>query len=432
MKRCVIEINDSGIELADQDGIRRTTPGYAFCDGRAILVGEQAAVRRRLNPRAGYDRFWSHLDQKPLPRAVGPAHSHADLAWYHLRDLWTPVRSEYEQVVLAVGDDDPERLALLLAIARTLEMPIRAMAASAAAAAAHPAARAVPADEYLVLDIHLHEMTAEHVRLAAGHAELRARRRFTQYGMAQLNERWAQMIAELFLRHTRFDPLHSAASEQQLFDKLPKWLEQLAEQPRLRATLTTSGHEFAVDVDREMFAQAAMPLYRPLLETGAEAGTPILLRHRLGLLPGFRDQLAAPAGSTLLAAGTVAASLLSYSTDDENESGEEVPYHTRLPLAGGRLEAPPAVDSPPAATHLSDGVNLWRLTGERFPLPPGRLPAPGEAELRQAGGRFRLVAGDATPVSLNGRQLRGEGDLRAGDTFEVGGQSYMLLCLSDD
>ncbi len=433
MKRCVIEINDSGIELADEDGIRRTSPGYAFCAGREILVGEQAAARLRLNPRAGHDRFWSRLDQKPLPSASGPAHSHADLAWYHLRELWTPVHREYDQVLFAVGDDDPERLALLLAIARSLDVPLKAMAASAVVAAAHSAAHAGPADDYLVLDIHLHEMTAEHVRIAGGHAELGERRRLAQHGTARLNERWAQMIGEAFLKHTRFDPLHSAASEQQLFDRLPTWLGQLAEQPRLRVALTSGGHEFAVDLDREMFTSIAAPLYRPLLDAANEAGAPVLLRHRLGLLPGFRDRLGSSASGTLLAAHAVAIGLLSYHLDTEAENIEEVPYHTRLPLAGGSLASPPATAAPPpAATHLSDGASLWRLSSEPFPLPPGRPPASGAAELRLNGDRLRLIAGDATPVSVNGSPLHGACDVKSGDTLTVGGQNYMLLHQCDE
>ena len=48
-----------------------------------------------------------------------------------------------------------------------------------------------------------------------------------QHGWLALQQAWLDLIAAAFVRKTRFDPLHEAASEQRLWDGLPGWLAPL-------------------------------------------------------------------------------------------------------------------------------------------------------------------------------------------------------------
>ena len=45
-------------------------------------------------------------------------------------------------------------------------------------------------------------------------------------GWLALQQAWTDRVASEFVRRTRYDPLHEAASEQRLWDALPGWLAQ--------------------------------------------------------------------------------------------------------------------------------------------------------------------------------------------------------------
>ena len=139
--RKLLEINDVGLVVADAGGKLATSPGQIICgEGprEQLKVGRTASERRRINPRATHDRFWSALDRAPLPQAAGPARSNADLVWLHLRELLAALDRDQDAswiiIVPAAYDDD--QLALLLGIARSLDMRVERMVSAPLAAAA--------------------------------------------------------------------------------------------------------------------------------------------------------------------------------------------------------------------------------------------------------------------------------------------------------
>jgi hypothetical protein len=48
-------------------------------------------------------------------------------------------------------------------------------------------------------------------------------------GLKAIYTAWAQLVSEALVRRTRFDPLHQAAPEQQLHERLPDWLDALSD-----------------------------------------------------------------------------------------------------------------------------------------------------------------------------------------------------------
>ena len=81
-------------------------------------------------------------------------------------------------------------------------------------------------------------------------------------GLASLTEAFARRIADLFVRATRFDPLHRAETEQALYDKLPAWLEQLREQERIEASSSTTTRSSKRVLEREAVLGVAAGFYR--------------------------------------------------------------------------------------------------------------------------------------------------------------------------
>ncbi len=452
MKRCLIDINDAGIRISDAGGVLRTSPGFAFLEQGKLLTGEQAAARLRTNPRAGSDRFWHQLSQTPLPRPLGPARTHADLAWYHLRELWTPLADAYDEVLFSVGGDhDAERLSTLLGIARACDMPVRAVVSAAAAAAAsywqNLATRTVA--DLVCVDVQRYRVLFEPVRfhadrVGADNVDPGMNSASAGQGLAVLYDRWAQMIAEAFLQRTRFDPLHSAHSEQQLYDALPVWLRQLREQPRTALQLHSGGHDFVIELVREQFSAAVEDLYAPLLDMAAGYGRPMLLRERLTLLPGLVDRLRERQQVHIITDDMVSSHVLQIAESLISADDDAVSHHPSLQLAVDQADAktpPAAADETLVPTHLSDGKLLWALGTDGLSLPP---PAPGQAALidcprlqRHSDGRIVLQPGAASRNALlliNEEPLRPDTEKRwqhlsAGDHISLGEQRFMLLRL---
>ncbi len=65
MSALAIEINDSGLVVANDSGVLAVEPGFARVDAGRIVTGEQARARARLKPRQTSSRFWSALSMEP-------------------------------------------------------------------------------------------------------------------------------------------------------------------------------------------------------------------------------------------------------------------------------------------------------------------------------------------------------------------------------
>jgi hypothetical protein len=148
------------------------------------------------------------------------------------------------------------------------------------------------------LDLELHQALLTVLEYAGGDRGLKRSRyeMALQHGILAIQQTWMQFIAELFVRRTRFDPLHEAGSEQRLLDQLPEWLNSLAEQDRTIVSMSFGDRLLEVEVERAQLIAAAEPHYAELqrLVQGARiAGMPIELQvsQRIAALPGLLERL---------------------------------------------------------------------------------------------------------------------------------------------
>ena len=117
----IIELNDSGIQVAVDGDLVTTSPGYAVMDGEKLLVGTEAAKFVRLLPSWTNNRFWNQLNTDPIPNATEAVRHHADLAFAHLESLWDQIKERADQVIFLVpGFYDRSNLGLLLGMAKAV------------------------------------------------------------------------------------------------------------------------------------------------------------------------------------------------------------------------------------------------------------------------------------------------------------------------
>ncbi|MGH8224157.1 MAG: hypothetical protein ACREQZ_14405, partial [Woeseiaceae bacterium] len=248
-----IELVDAAV-IAVRDGARvAASPGIALLDPAGLVVGEAAAAAARLQPVLASDRFWSDLAQDSLAGAGARALSHADLAHAHLSGLWGTIAESGDSAVFAVpGSMRLHQVGLLLGIARRIGIPVAGVVDVALAACAGLDAHAA----VLHLDVQLHQAVLTELQ---GATALRRRRVdiAPRAGLKAMYSAWAQLVSEAMVRRTRFDPLHQASSEQQLYQRLPEWLRALSGRESLDVAIDTEAGTFNATLRREQFTLAA-------------------------------------------------------------------------------------------------------------------------------------------------------------------------------
>ncbi len=292
MSAAVIEINDAGIITFHDDRIQDVEPACAILDSNNLLLGNAAFDQTRLKPSWTNDRFWSQLSMDPLANATKSIRHHADLAYAQLETIWRPISSRCDEVILAVpGTFQKPQLALLLGICKELEIPVRGLVdAAVAAASEQPVGK-----QLLHLDAQLHRIVLttfdQGARLQRAGVVVIA-----ETGLTQLRNRWANVISDVFVRATRFDPMHGAKSEQALYSQLPTWLEAITKQDSSELELEVEGRKHTVTIQKDQLVGGAADIYPKIVEQIRsrvdKSGCNLLLSPRLNGFPGLDDTLA--------------------------------------------------------------------------------------------------------------------------------------------
>lgn len=303
MKLLGLELSDAGILVAggeppalislDEDSVE--SPGFALPEKKALITGGAAERRARLFPRQIMNRFWDHLSTDPLDHPLPMAGNQAEVACAHLAHIWEKARRFGDGLVVAVpGFLQRTQLGLFLGMAQELAVPLQGFVSL-------PVAAAGPGPEALALhaDIHLHRFEVSVLR-AEGRLEFQEAITGDEKGLEGLYKLWAQAAASEFVRLTRFDPFHSAETEQELYRRLPPLLAALQHEPATTIAIPAGRSHYTVSLPAGMIVETARPVYDELLaavHTGrqrhAAAGTAAVVQvsHRLARLPGILDRL---------------------------------------------------------------------------------------------------------------------------------------------
>lgn len=360
-----LEINDIALTLVRERDVLIEEPGFVHVDGDRVLLGSQALARARLEPIFTHNRYWHELSVQPLARPGRQLGTFADLAYAQLAALRATVNTVEAETLLVVPPHyTREQLGLLLGIAQEAGFKTLGLVDAALAAAALDTI----STNTLVLDLHLHQAV---VSVFEAGTQLRRVRYEAQpqLGWLALQARWVDAIAGEFVRRTRFDPLHHAQTEQQLWDRLPEWLADLDRTLRTDASPTaklTLNVEFdnntiSIEIAPQFLLDAVAAFYSAivqLVQRAQVAGTTfeLLLAHRLAALPGLQQQLAKVRNThiTVLPAAAGALGALAHAAVIRREP-QNLALVQRLPASASSASANSEVTEVPVAqrpTHV--------------------------------------------------------------------------------
>ncbi len=460
-----IELSDAGImaasstttKLLQVDGQAYESPGFALPEKSGMLIGQTAASKAHLFPRQIINHFWDHLSTDPLEQSGrrGPR-STAEIAYRHLDLIWQHLQKNGSEIIIAVpGFYGRQQLGLILGIANELSIPVKGFVPLALAAA--PGAH--PGKMILHLDIHLHRLEVTYLKQDQ-QLTLEDSVTGSGKGLIYLHRQWAEAIGQEFVSSTRFDPFHQAASEQELFDRLPGIFYNLQQSPSIAFDMTGGSRTYGIRLTRDLIARKAAPVYTEIghiidgLRTQhGETGASLVLQltHRLARLPGLKEILAGIEAAEIIAlgkgAGARGALEICHQLSDQS-SNAEISYFTSRPLPPARSAQAPkrATDTPSNAkpTHLLYRNLAYRITDR--PLTAGSVRdgksndinitgetagvSPRHFTVAFEGGRMVLHDMSAGGTFVDGRRVKGSMALKLGQIIRVGTPGEHLQVIS--
>jgi hypothetical protein len=359
------------------------------------------------------------------------------------------IAERIEAVVAVPADLDVTALTALRGALHAAGVEARDFVDAGALSAAAVAERG----HYVLLDAGWRSATAARV---AGGAECAVEESFLseRANLLDIYDLWLIGVSAVMVKNTRFDPLLSLEVEQRLFAALPQIAARAATEGKAEAALEENGSRFAVEVEAQLFADAAQPFYRELARLARSAriagqSAALVLPAESRRWPGFLPRLLeneqdgvviAPAG---LAA--VAASLQAASAETTPRLRRRVARIADHSLAAS-IEYVSATTSPGRAlpvTHILYGGDSMRFpesglvigTEEVSNSPHITLPraAAGvsrrHCSLRREGERTILIDHSRYGTWINGARVRERAAVRPGDRVRVGtpGVEFTLI-----
>lgn len=374
-----LELIDSGLVLAQRQGddvrIVGEAPGFAVLEDNETLTGAAAGARVRTRPLLAQSNFWRALSTERLTRPSRLIGTTADLAFEQANQLLAPYKNDREGVLLAVpAGYSREQLGLLLGVIGETGIDIAGLVdAGLAASSLDPAGARV-----FHLELELHQALLTVLEYVGGERPGLKRMRYEivpRRGLLGLQQAWMKLIAEEFVRRTRFDPLHEAASEQRLFDQLPEWLGRVASQSPLTLSMQFGERTLEIELTREQFMAAAEAHYADLValvQNARVAGLPIDLRlsYRVAALPGLRERFESLRDCSVHVLPQGAAALGALKFDSAiRRPAESLALVYHLPATRVATDEPASthVDATPAAlrpTHVLFQGRAWRISDQ--------------------------------------------------------------------
>lgn len=451
MTRLALHLNDAGITLSDGERIVYREPGYAWLGDSQLTSGNEAFAHARIDPRRIQHRFWSQLDTTPLSDNRFSHLSAADLAIRQLEQMWGPHGQGADELVVAVpGYMASQNLSLFLGIASELKLPVVGMVDAAVAATRREYTGAVPVH----IDLGLHQTVL--TRLAQpGMAQSDRTEVIEDSGLFALYDIWLTTVAEAFVQQSRFDPLHTAETEQELLNSMAGWLRQASGEESVTMELQAGDTRYTAEIDSLALVGAAAPVYQRIASMlrslyRAEDLPAIQVSDRVARLPGLADMLKARVGGEvfMLEPGATARGAFARCRGNA-DAARGVSLLRQLPWDQSAIDmATHAVESVHAGTptHLLYGHRAFEIGtsplvlgsqdsgDERFVALAADMPGVSRrhCSLARKNGQCVLEDHSRYGTFLNGHRIDGTSVLQVGDALRIGSPGFEFQLITTD
>ncbi|BFM14903.1 hypothetical protein R50073_10860 [Maricurvus nonylphenolicus] len=425
MSATVIELNDIGIRASDQVRCLHESPGFALVQADGVVVGEFARNQARLNPLNTHYQYWQNLNTEPLHTDNPQVRHFGDLAYMHLQELSLQIKNKGDLVLAVPGSFSRDQLALLLGICQSLSLNVKAMVDSAVAAAS---AHHTPG-HHLLIDLQLNQALVTELHIDHN-IERRKTHIVPEQGWQSLLDHLAKYVSGEFIRQVRFDPKHTAAAEQLLYNQLPQWLRQAHSQKAIQLEVENQ----RIQLPKEDINNCVSQFFQPLLNNVQQLsqGGQTLYTDRWQPLPGVTQQLPQ---AQALATQDLAKNCLKHLPQLREQSKDNISFTTSLSSQVGSTSQ----QQPTSAANIASQPSHILWADHAYPLadtcylrdhstaPIGKQ-ANGTSIAHIEKGRLSLQG--ETAILLNDRPVTAPVTLTVGDELTLPNVSQTLRLIS--
>lgn len=279
----LIDINDGGLTCTNGEGeVVYEQPSIAFFNGQSLLFGNEALANVKSHPQACASQYMGRLSDETLATPLGEALNHADLIFHHLKKVASALSIE-DCAFLVPAYFSDEQLQLLLGIALATGLNPRGFINNGLARRAEDNEL-----NFYLLDIGLRQGQLSKVQLSDTMLANTSTANFDSLGLFSIVDTWLQEIAKVFLDSIRFDPLHSATTEQQAFDQVLTWVEQGQLPEDARISVDIDGYSRSAEINTN---QLINQLSQQLDQLGLTEASNLVITARAAKIPMLMDLL---------------------------------------------------------------------------------------------------------------------------------------------
>ena len=274
-------------------------------------------------------------------------------------------------------------------------------------------------------------------------------------GTYGLSDGWLNAVSDAFVQQSRFDPLHTADTEQLLVNRIAGWLSEAAQSDHVKLNIEFRGATYEAQIDSLSLIGAVAPIYQQIASKlramfRADEIPAIQITDRVARLPGLAEMLKARVGGEIfiLEAGATARGALARCRDDGG-SDKGIALIRQLPWDQAAVETTQSVEEHTQAgvpTHMLFGNTAYLLGNsplvigseesgtERMVLLDTEMPGVSRRHclLKRVKGQSILEDHSRYGTFLNGHRIDGSSVLQIGDSVRVGAPGYEFQLITTD
>lgn len=259
-----LHINDNNLVLQSLSGstdpVLQRSQGYALFEGDSVLFdidGDTPPVSQcRKTPLQINSRYWQQCAQSAISEnAAGMRHA-ADLIWKHL-GAFKEKYSLSELALIVPANYRDSHLQLLLGVAKANDLAITSLISKPAWSARQSR---INAPTMTHIDVQMHQTVVSTITVSDSQVALDNVKVVADMSLVNVQEALLQSLQSCFIREDRFDPLHDAGTEQQLFDQLPVLVERAINNQKNNVGVEHNGKLYHAVIEPKQLQSALAPL----------------------------------------------------------------------------------------------------------------------------------------------------------------------------
>tara|TARA_B100001093_G_scaffold110235_2_gene102474 strand:+ start:2316 stop:3599 length:1284 start_codon:yes stop_codon:yes gene_type:complete len=255
MTLATVVFNGQSLQMFIEDERKYQSPAYVHISEEGLIAGEEARRLAWLEPQNSYTRHWDQLDEKPLDKPTRWARHHADLSFFQLSELLSKIDSP-ELLVAIPSSFNDRRLQLLLGLIEAVPAKTCGVIESAL----------LCAEDYhrAIIQLHGHQTVISHLENTGQYLQILNSEVISDIGALQLLKNCARYISERSILATRYDPMHSAVAQQNLFNQLPSIIDKFKTSSESIIDIKSPDSNFTLHLDLKHIQQMLDPKFEVL------------------------------------------------------------------------------------------------------------------------------------------------------------------------